>query len=145
MIAAACPHSDDSSGRQGGSRGRTRFAYEGGGRGQARSDDRHGQHGAVSERRGRGRQRTLPIHPKPARIQTSQWLGSHSEKGVLLGGPFCHVETTYRRDASEAELAAYYRLAPDHEPATEAQHAEELRAKALGDMPHVLGAVSLFP
>ena len=67
------------------------------------------------------------------------------EKGVLLGGPFCHVETTYHRNASEAELAAYYRLAPNHDPATEAQHAEDLLAKALGDMPHALHGVNLYP
>jgi hypothetical protein len=66
-------------------------------------------------------------------------------KGVLLGGPFRHVETTYYRNATEAELAAYYRLAPNHDPATEAQHAENLLAQALGDMPHALHGVNLYP
>ncbi len=66
-------------------------------------------------------------------------------KGVLLGGPFCHVETTYYRNATEAELAAYYRLAPNHDPATEAQHAEDLLATALRDLPHALHGVNLYP
>ena len=66
-------------------------------------------------------------------------------KAMLLAGPFLHVETTYYRNASEAEVAAYYRLTSAHDPTSAAPHAGLLLADALGGTPHPLRSVSVFP
>jgi hypothetical protein len=50
-------------------------------------------------------------------------------KGALLGGAFRHVETTYNHNADDAEVAAYYRLAPKYD-SSQAEHAESLLADA---------------
>jgi hypothetical protein len=67
-----------------------------------------------------------------------------TRQGALLGGAFRHVETTYNRNADDAEVAAYYRLAPKYDP-SQAEHAESLLAVALGAMPYRLRAVTVFP
>jgi hypothetical protein len=66
-------------------------------------------------------------------------------KSALLGAAFRHVETTYLHDASEAELAAYYRIKRTQEPANASNHAEVLLADAPGAMPYVLTTVLLSP